>query len=171
MADYYELAKQLRSIGLREQAGDMIGRWRLGTQLVDIMPTDEKILGFTNRWYARAIDEAVTCKLPSGREIQLISPPLLIATKLEAFYGRGNGDYASSHDIEDIINVVDGRPELCDEVADCDGELGEYLKDEIDSLLGDERFTSAIAYHISPAVESEGRADVVLERLRRIAGT
>jgi hypothetical protein len=35
-----------------------------------------------------------------------------VATKFEAFHGRGNNDHLASHDLEDIITVVDGRPEL-----------------------------------------------------------
>jgi hypothetical protein len=31
-----------------------------------------------------------------------------VATKLEAFLKRGGGDYIASHDLEDIVTVVDG---------------------------------------------------------------
>jgi len=41
-----------------------------------------------------------------------LRPPLFIATKLEAFRGRGGGDVVTSHDLEDIVMVIDGRPEL-----------------------------------------------------------
>ncbi|MCK4690308.1 MAG: hypothetical protein KAT20_00755 [Desulfuromonadales bacterium] len=37
-----------------------------------------------------------------------------IATKLEAFFGRGNGNYWGSHDLEDIMTVIDGRPDSND---------------------------------------------------------
>ena len=40
-----------------------------------------------------------------------------IATKLEAFHGRGGGDIVASHNLEDIIAVAEGRPEIVGEVA------------------------------------------------------
>jgi predicted nucleotidyltransferase len=98
---YYQLEQQLKMAGLAPDR-DIICRWRLGDLKVDVMPTDETILGFSNRWYPDAIRDAQTIALPSGRQIRLISPPLLLATKIEAFYDRGAGDFGASHDIEDI---------------------------------------------------------------------
>ncbi|HEY2864632.1 MAG TPA: hypothetical protein VGK37_13520 [Casimicrobiaceae bacterium] len=169
LAEYYELADELRTVGFQE-AGDPMCRWRFGELLVDVMPTDEGILGFSNRWYVPALGEAAWCRLPSGQTIRLISAPLLVATKLEAFYGRGKGDYGTSHDIEDIINVIDGRPELVDEVAKSDAELRTYLREETEGLLGDARFVETVDWHISPDNISDGRREIVLERLRKIAG-
>jgi hypothetical protein len=34
-----------------------------------------------------------------------------VATKLEAFASRGGGDFLTSHDLEDVLNIVDGREE------------------------------------------------------------
>jgi predicted nucleotidyltransferase len=168
-AEYYELSGELRAVGFREEQGDVICRWRLDQVIVDVMPTDERILGFSNRWYVRAIEKAFLCRLPSSTEIRLISAPLLIATKIEAFYGRGHGDFAS-HDVEDIINVVDGRPELAAEIRESDQDLREYLSKEIDSLLGNTQFLERIPWHISPDTSGEGRDTIVIERLRAIAG-
>jgi len=46
--DYYRLAEELRSLGFSEDTGEdaPLCRWRVGGIAVDIMPTDEKILGF-----------------------------------------------------------------------------------------------------------------------------
>ena len=38
------------------------------------------------------------------------------APKLEAFAGRGKGDYQSSNDVEDLLAVVNGRGELAEEI-------------------------------------------------------
>jgi hypothetical protein len=35
--------------------------------------------------------------------VRLLAPALFIATKLDAFHGRGGGDIVASHDLEDII--------------------------------------------------------------------
>lgn len=49
--------------------------------------------------------------------VRMITAPYFIACKLAAFAGRGNGDYLMSHDMEDIVAVMDGRPELVSEVG------------------------------------------------------
>jgi len=50
-----------------------------------------------------------------------------LATKLEAFDHRGGGDFLLSRDVEDVIAVLDGRPEIVDEVREVDAELRIYL--------------------------------------------
>jgi predicted nucleotidyltransferase len=171
-ADYYALAEDLRRSGFEEDhAATVLCRWRLGRLQVDIIPTDPSILGFSNRWLKHAVDEARDVVLPSGRVIRLISAPLLIATKLEAFYDRGEGDFRASHDLEDIVNLVDGRAELIDEVAASSSELRDYLRNELDDLLGDTNFTGALAGHLGPTESEQARLELLIERLRRMAGS
>lgn len=50
-----------------------------------VMPTDERILGFSNRWCAEAVRTAAPVVLPSGVEIRVICAPEFLGTKLEAF--------------------------------------------------------------------------------------
>lgn len=170
-AAYYEFAEELRRIGFSEDhSASVICRWRLGKLQVDVMPTEKEIFGFSNRWALSAVRNASDIALPSGRSIQLISPPHLLATKLEAFFDRGNGDYAASHDIEDIVNLVDGRAELVEEVRRCETELREYLGDEIEGLLLEDRFVNALPWHLGPTDIEQGRVPAVIERLRKIAG-
>jgi len=76
---------------------------------------DAKILGFSNRWYADALRTAAEVHLRGGL-ICVLSPPYFLGTKIEAFRGRGRGDYFASHDLEDFITVMDGRTSLFDEV-------------------------------------------------------
>ena len=74
-------------------------------------------------------------KPPNGMDIRLITAPVFVATKFEAFHGRGGNDYLASHDLEDIITVIDGRPGLTQEIDQVDAELGRYLAAEINALL------------------------------------
>lgn len=169
-ADYYAFANSLRAAGFCEDVGDINCRWRLGTLTVDVMPTDPAILGFANRWYRSAIAHASRRGLPDGQKIRLITAPLLIATKLEAFYGRGGGDFGRSHDIEDIVVIVDGRAELLDEIGAAPADVAEYLRSEMTALLANARFTSAIPLHFLSSDEEQERVPIVMERLRRICG-
>jgi predicted nucleotidyltransferase len=171
-AAYYDLAADLRVAGFNEaQTDEVICRWRLGSLMVDVMPTSEAVFGFSNKWSLPAVRSANWISLPSGTRIQLISPPTLIATKLEAFYNRGNGDYGTSHDIEDIVNLVDGRAEIVEEVRQSDNELRTYLAEELDGLLGETGFTDVLAWHLGPSQSDQQRVELLIERLRKIAGT
>ena len=84
-AEWAQMQDQLRQKGFSESAEDaVICRMRLGELKVDFMPDDAKILGFTNRWYARGIETAVLHCLTAELDIKLLSPELFIATKLGA---------------------------------------------------------------------------------------
>ncbi len=118
---------------------------KLGELRVDFMPDDEKVLGFSNRWYQQAMESANRHSLDNDISINLISPVYFVATKLEAFKGRGNEDALSSRDIEDILNLVDGREELIDEIAASSTEVRDYIAEEIQALLDDNNFAYAVS--------------------------
>ena len=90
-AEFDEVEVALRAQGFRpDMSPDApICRWRVDHVTVDVMPTLEAILGFSNRWYPLAVTSADTMVLPSGLAIHLVQAPVFVATKLEAFHGRG----------------------------------------------------------------------------------
>lgn len=169
LVSYYDLNETLRQLGLREDP-DLTCRWSLEGVKIDVMPTEDVGQGFTNRWYPRAAQRSSRVLLPSGMQIRLVSAPLFVATKLEAFYGRGKGDYGASHDIEDIVAVVDGRPELAVEVAGSESDVREYIESEVDSLLADGQFVETLSWHFAGDAESQARIPEVIRRLRLLAG-
>lgn len=167
LGDYYKLTDQLKERGFREK-GDIICRWCKGPLIVDVMPTTA-LLGFANSWYPLAIRDVRQYRFQDGQTINVISAPLFIATKLESFNGRGNGDYGH-HDIEDIISLVDGRPELCSEIEQCDEIVREFVRQEIDDLLADAAFVEHLPWHLHPDQASQARLPLIIERLRILAG-
>lgn len=168
LSNYYKLGDKLRGLGFEEK-GDIICRWIKGELIIDVMPTDENVLGFTNTWYKLVAEKPLTSALPSGVVIQHISAPLLMATKIESFYGRGAGDYLH-HDIEDIVNLVDGRPEVINELREAPQQLRDFVEQEVDDLLADARFIDRIPMHLGPSQSEQARAQIVIERLRQMAG-
>lgn len=128
-ADYYRLSEKLRSRGFSEDTSDgaPICRWIGKNVILDVLPTDAKILGFGSKWIAPAAENAVTVQLPSGKSIRMVSAPYFLITKLEAFNGRGGGDYLASHDIEDLVAVLDGRPAIVDEIKRAESDLASVL--------------------------------------------
>lgn len=57
--------------------------------LLDLMPVEPEVLGFSNRWYPYAVETAEPTDLGTGITIRLVSAVGFVATKLEAFAGRG----------------------------------------------------------------------------------
>jgi len=55
----------------------------------------------------------------------------IVATKLEAFHGRGSSDVTASHDLEDILTVVDDRPELVSEIGAAEPEVRAFIAGEV----------------------------------------
>jgi predicted nucleotidyltransferase len=112
-AEYARFSKRLRNLGFSEDSseGAPICRWLIDRMKLDVMPTDETILGFSNRWYKPAIETAAIVAL-DGFELRVVTTPYFIGTKLEAFRGRGKGDFYASSDLEDIIMSLTVVPRL-----------------------------------------------------------
>lgn len=170
LGDYYDgLSPRLRKCGFVEN-GEHMCRWTKGGLIVDVMPTKEILGHSVNRWYEIAVQEAQPRTLPSGLEILVVTAPMFLSTKLEAFHGRGNGDYLGSTDMEDIINVIDGRPELVDEVRRAPPDVREFLQEEFDGLLADAEFVELLPGHLAGDPASQGRVPLLIGRLRQLAG-
>ena len=169
-ADYYALAERMRALGFQEDTSDgaPICRWRADNFHLDVMPTDPGILGFGNRWYVPAIHTAVSVEIDTNLSIRMVTAPYFVATKLEAFYGRGNNNYMLSHDLEDIIAVIDGRPELGDEIRNSPKEVSDYLAEEFSKLLSNSRFMENLPCHLPSDSTQGGRVKIVLKRMRAI---
>lgn len=106
------------------------------------------------------------CRLKHGA----VTPPYLVATKLEAFNSRGGGDHLGSRDLEDVVMLVDGREELTAEVAASAGDLRQYLSEQIRALLDEPRFVDALFGFLRGDMASQARAQaIVLPRIRQIA--
>jgi predicted nucleotidyltransferase len=168
---YHAMEKQFLLRGFARDASPdaPICRWRLGEVEVDLMPTEKRILGFVNRWYPLAITSASLVLLPSGRQIRLISAPAFLGTKLEALASRGRGDLMTSHDFEDIINVIDGRPDIVAEVANADSELTGYLVSRLDEIVRHPNFENTLPGLVVYDEQYEDRIRRVRERILLIA--
>jgi predicted nucleotidyltransferase len=171
-AEHYRLGKKLRERGLQEAEGEpILCRWRSPEPelVLDVMPTDPKILGFSNPWYEEAIATAKVITLDSDAEIAVAMPVPLVATKLCAWKGRGNGDLLRSLDVHDVLTLVDGRPELIEEIDSAQPSLRTYIRDELAALWAEPYF----AYAAEGAVASYGplaaeRAGLLQSRLETL---
>jgi predicted nucleotidyltransferase len=172
LREYHAIERALEARGfrhdLRKEAP--VCRWLTGEVALDVMPTDESVLGFSNRWYRLAMQTAHVVALPSGVNVRLIRAPEFIATKLEAFSDRGRGDYLASHDLGDLLAVIDGRATLLEECRACDVTLRNYLCDRFARLLATPPFKEALAGHLPGDAASQERLPDLELKLRALAG-
>jgi predicted nucleotidyltransferase len=171
LAEYHRLSARLRQKGFAEdQSPDApICRWVAPGVVLDVMPTNEEILGFGNVWYEPALVAAQAFELPSGVSIRMVTAPHFLATKLAAFDNRGRGDFMKSHDMEDMVAVLDGRPELMQDLLQANEDLRTYLASRFGELLADEDFLAALPGHLQGGTASPDRTPVVIRRLEEIA--
>lgn len=133
------------------------------------MPLDEDILGFSNRWYKAAMEASLTRDLRDDLKIRMVTAPYFVATKLEAFKGRGGGDLLGSHDLEGVVPVVDGRETLSAEVRSAGADVREYVRREMAKLLADPAFIDALPGFLLPDVVSQSRIRIALGRWQDLA--
>lgn len=171
LSAYHGFEKELSRLGFKRDmsAQAPICRWRYRGLEVDVMPTDPGILGFANRWYPLAVSSAKSFELPGGDRIRLITAPVFVATKFEAHADRGAGDLLASHDLEDIVNVIDGRSSLLNEIAASRTDLREYLATRCRELLATPLFADYLPGLIASGEDQADRAQWVYERIQAIA--
>jgi hypothetical protein len=169
-AAYAEFSERLRKLGFQEDARESapLCRWRQQTTTLDVMPLNETILGFSNKWYRPAMDHAEERELEKDLKIRLVAPVYFCASKLEAFAGRGRNDFHASRDLEDLIAVVDGRAELVGEIQGAASDVRSYLAKEIKKLISIREFNDALPGHLSPDPASQDRVGTIISRLGEI---
>ena len=169
-SDYHQLGRQLRQRGFQEDSrpGAPLCRWCIDDLVLDLMPAQGEILGFSSSWYPLALETAQQQGLPSGRSIRIVTAPVFLATKLEAFRGRGKGDFLFSHDLEDLMAVVDGRASLLEECRLSPPELRSDLAAQFLALLNTSAFLEALPAFLPPDQASQQRLPDLLKVLRAI---
>jgi hypothetical protein len=171
---FHAFEQRLRSLGFNENQEDGINcRWRHRDSdlILDAMPADATILGFENRWQGASIPHAVERVLPSGARIRAAPPAYLLATKVEAFNGRGGWDFLGSRDFGDMIALIDGREELPGELQSSEPQLRDYLESELSRLSSHARFREGVSGALRGDFASQARAEaVVLPRIKQLVG-
>lgn len=165
-----KLEDNLRTLGFANDSskGVPICRWIYQGILVDVMPSDTDILGFSNKWYDEGIENKISKMLPDGTEIFVFPPEYYLATKFEAHKGRGGKDLRQSHDFEDIIYILDNCSELLDSITNANETVKVYLKEECVNLLKNEGLTEGIESALFYG-SGEESTDIIMELTQGIA--
>jgi hypothetical protein len=165
-----EVHAALRAAGAREDTREdaPVCRWILDGVQLDVMPAREELLGFANRWYEEVLENPVSRIIGEGVKIHITTAALFVATKLEAFANRGRGDMLSSKDVEDVLALIDGRPELAQDMAKSSNDARSYIMEQLASWLERDDLEYAVFGYLRG---ESARASTVLERIRMIASS
>jgi hypothetical protein len=163
-AGYYELLEQLRARGFEEKMesdGPICAMELQGLQ-VDFMPDQSGILGSTNVWYHDALNTAIQIDVGGDIMVRVVRPDFFLATKIEANLGRGKGDLIASRDIEDIFTLIDGRPEIANDLLGAPADVRRYIAERFAALKAERDFEYAVQ---AAANGDSGREGVMHERI------
>ena len=166
LAAYDAFASRLRQVGFSPgtREGDPLCRLRHPELAIDLMPLDESILGFSNRWYRSALEQPAITLLSSGRRLKHLDGPHFVASKLEAFQSRGAGDFLTSSDLEDVAVVWDGRPELESELHQAPNALQVFVREGLSACLTNRHFAEAVPGYFSDELDSGARGARLVRR-------
>lgn len=135
---------------------------------LDVLPLDAGILGFSSEWFQEAWEHPQQITVEE-RNIETISPVYLIASKLAAFTNRGNQDFWMSHDLEDLITVIDGREKIVDEIRHSKADVREYISGKLREYLSESDFRQALPAYLDPDPASQQRLPSLHRKTEDIA--
>jgi hypothetical protein len=143
--------------------GHAICTYKYNDIAVDIMASTDSMRGPTNRWYSIGFDSIQKIQI-EGVLIQILSAACYLATKFEAYNHRGNGDYRTSHDFEDIIYIIDNRTTIVEEVRVADKRIRDFLKSEFKKILNTPYAEEILSAHLHPLI-LEKRYPILLAKI------
>lgn len=151
-----QIEERLRQLGFaNDYESTVICRYKIHGLIVDIMPTDPSVLGFSNRWYKDGVVQSIAYQVAEQQSIRIFSAPYFVATKLEAFNSFRHGrDARMNSDFEDIIYVFDNRNELLNEISRSPESVRSYLQAEVNRLLTSPNVHENIYAHLEPNTAS-----------------
>ncbi len=133
--------------------------------LVDVMSVSEVGWAPGNIWFKKGFSKAQAKKI-GDFEILLLPLSYYLATKFSAFNDRGIADPYLSHDLEDIVYVLDNNPEFCNMLQINDGEdVRIYLKENLKKLIDSTKIKEAVIGHL-PIHFQEKRLDRIEKNIR-----
>jgi len=133
---FTQIEKELRGLNFKnDMDSNIICRWIYRGIKVDVMPDDAKIMGFSNPWYKEGIRNSIPYILEEELIIRIFSTAWFLASKMAALADRGRYNFRTSTDFEDIIFVIDSRPELAEELKTVDENVKYYIKSEFQKYL------------------------------------
>ncbi|MFI5139303.1 MAG: hypothetical protein ACHQIM_15890 [Sphingobacteriales bacterium] len=147
---YAALDEKLRSLGFQNDVpSGVICRYKVQGIIVDVMPTHPEAIGFSNKWYPEGFENAIEYSLDAATTIKIFTLPYFIASKWEAFKGRGNNNYRTSQDFEDLVYIWGNADALEEHLRAAPEHLRAYLHNELVKVIYKDDFEEGVYSHLT----------------------
>ena len=156
-SEYYDFLDSIKALGFKEDKSDNapLCRYIINDIPVDFMPTEESVLGFRNKWFKEAMSYTREFQLSDHIKVKAISPIYLLAAKIESFKDRGKSDLLGSKDAEDIVSLIDGYPDLIEDLESANGGVKTYIRQELKEIQENPYFEDSVSNQLRYSVDEE----------------
>lgn len=166
LSHWVKVQEELARLGFHpDPLGHAICSYKYKNIPVDIMSTNDGPLGPANRWYKIGFENLWTLNA-KDEEIRVLSAPCYLASKFEAFHSRGK-DFRTSHDMEDIVYVLDNRLHIVEEIQSDDERVTTYLKSQLQEIVSNGLLQETLVAHIHPLM-LELRLPIVEKKIHQL---
>ena len=143
-----ELNERLGKLGFYpDSKSQIICRYTDQKIVLDVMPTNSEVLGFSNRWYEVGLINKEWITLNDIINIPRFTIDYYLATKWEAVEGRGKQDWRTSKDMEDIITLTNNG--ALNQVGSKNRAVHDYLEESFTKLVNHKYAHEIILSHLS----------------------
>ncbi len=166
LSHWEQLQGKLAKLGFHpDPFGESICSYKYRGISVDIMPAEDGPFGPSNRWYKIGW-ENLWSAFAKKQEIKILSVASFLASKFEAFNNRGK-DYRTSHDIEDVIYVLDNRLSIVSDIRKDDSKVRMFIQHKLQEIISKGMLKEVLIAHIHPLMREE-RMPLVEAKLEQI---
>ena len=172
VASFVELEnirEQLTARGFKQSADlDVICRFKLEDILVDVMATKPVGWAPANPWFEKGFEKLEKTTV-NNITIQIMPLTYFLASKFTAFHDRGGNDPRFSHDLEDIIYIIDNRTDWHQIlIKEQDQEVKKYLVNEFRDILASSRIQEAILGNLFYETQVK-RYSMIMDKINQVA--
>lgn len=146
--DYFQWEEWLTERGfVKEEAiNHFQHRWRYEGIPVNILARTRETLAYKYRWLDEGIFHAQSYPIAEGLSIRSFTPAYFIAAKIESFLNKAKGDFRTSEDFEDLMFVLDNRPQIVEELCQSFYEVRNYIQQYFMRFLKDPTLEEGLYY-------------------------
>lgn len=171
-ADYYAFTDRLLNQGFQHDIYGPVCRFKKQGLIVDAVPVEPAVIGFSNAWYAEGYAKAGLISITNEFRIKILFAPAYLASKLEAFSSPTRefaGDMLASRDFEDIVTLINRRVELQNEFKQSSPELKEYLVSALVKLLDSRDLEEGVSACLPSTMAGQQRRPLIISRIKNLA--
>ena len=127
-----------------------------------------ELLGYRNVWYEEGLFHTLIHQLPDGEEIRIFHPAYFTAAKVNAFLERGREDFRHSEDFQDLVYLIENRPELSEDIGKAFHEVRSYIRNNIRRFLAYPDLEEGLYYALPIGADYE-YVEKIVHLMRKIA--